>query len=102
MENNVNEVVEMTEDAVKEVGTTLTGMKSEGKWIAIGAGGAALIISAGVGIKKLIDAKKATKKSTEKTDKKSLLEKLSNIHSGKKSKNTTENFEPDEKSKEEK
>ena len=59
-------------------------------------------IGAGVGIKKLIDAKKVTKKSTEKTDKKSLLEKLSNIHSGKKSKNTTEDFEPDEKSKEEK
>ena len=98
MENNVNEVVEMTEDVVKSGRYPFNaGMKSEGKWIAIGAGGAALIISAGVGIKKLIDAKKATKKSTEKTDKKSLLEKLSNIHLGNKSKNTTENFEPDEK-----
>lgn len=90
MENNVNEVVEMTEDVVEEVGTKLTGMKSEGKWIAIGAAGAALVISAGVGIKKLIDAKKAPKKLTEKTDKKHLLEKLSNIHFGKKSKNTAE------------
>lgn len=91
MENNVNEVVEMTEDVVKSGRYHFNaGMKSEGKWIAIGAGGAALIISAGVGIKKLIDAKKAPKKLTEKTDKKSLLEKLSDIHFRKKSKNITE------------
>lgn len=90
MENNVNEVVEMTEDVVEEVGTKLTGMKPEGKWIAVGAAGATLLISAGVGIKKLIDAKKVSKELTEKIDKKPLLERLPKIHFGKKSKETTE------------
>ena len=96
MENNVNEVVEKTEETMEEVGSKLMDIKPEGKWVAISAAGCAAVIGIGVGIKKLVDKKKASDKLVEKADKKPWALKLPKIHLGKKSKETTETEENQE------